>query len=99
MYAEQGVRVVRGNDWKDGDQDVSDGLLGTVVKVRNEIVNVVWDNGTCGSYKVGDNASELLAHDATKNGESLLVFLISHVCYNGTNLSVSSLWSSGLYFL
>ena len=95
MYAKQGVRVVRGNGWKDANQDVSDGLLGTVVNVRNEVVNVVWDNGTCSSYKVGDNDSELLAHDATKNGKSFLVILSSHFSYDGTSLSQSS----GPYFL
>ena len=75
MYAKQGIRVVRGNNWKYGDQDVSDGLLGTVIKVRNEIANVVWDSGKCGAYEIGDNESEILAHDATKNGKPCSVFL------------------------
>ena len=47
-----GIRVVRGPDWKWGDQDGGEGHLGTVVEVvsKNEVV-VQWDHGTRTNYR------------------------------------------------
>lgn len=54
---EAGLRVVRGKDWKWGDQDGGEGSVGTVVevgtgKLRSTVV-VVWDNGTKANYNAG----------------------------------------------
>lgn len=56
-----GVRVVRGPDWKWGDQDGGEGHVGTVVEVGGEgdqassggVVLVQWDNGNRYNYRCG----------------------------------------------
>ena len=47
-----GIRVVRGPDWKWGDQDGGEGHLGTVVEIvsKTEVV-VQWDHGTRTNYR------------------------------------------------
>jgi E3 ubiquitin-protein ligase mind-bomb len=67
------VRVVRGPDWKSGNQD-GEGLVGTVVEVKagGATVVVQWDNGNrhefpCGSggnfeLRVFDNAPAGIKH-------------------------------------
>ena len=57
-----GMRVVRGKDWKYGDQDK--GGMGTVTYVAENInkdwVKVKWDHGTETPYKMGvENSCEL----------------------------------------
>ena len=56
---EIGLRVVRGPDWKWGDQDGGEGNVGTVVHpgenngVRDETVLVYWDSGKQANYRAG----------------------------------------------
>lgn len=49
-----GIRVVRGPDWKYGDQDGGEGHVGTVTKyLGDKKVAVVWDSGLEGQYRTG----------------------------------------------
>jgi len=49
-----GIRVVRGPDWKWGDQDGGEGHVGTVTKdLGGKKVTVVWDSGQEGQYRTG----------------------------------------------
>ncbi|KAL3861794.1 hypothetical protein ACJMK2_007813 [Sinanodonta woodiana] len=58
---EVGLRVVRGPDWKWGNQDDGDGHLGTVVEIGkpgsttspDKTVVVQWDSGSRTNYRVG----------------------------------------------
>ncbi|CAH1773486.1 unnamed protein product [Owenia fusiformis] len=62
---EVGLRVVRGPDWKWGNQDEGEGHLGTVVEIGkpgsstspDKTVVVQWDNGTRTNYRVGYQGS------------------------------------------
>ena len=68
-----GARVVRGPDWKFGDQDGGDGHVGTLRKVVNsEEVIVVWDRGAAGKYRCH------IAHDlrVLDSGPAGLIFAI-----------------------
>lgn len=66
---EVGLRVVRGPDWKWGEQDGGPGHAGTVVEVGrpgssttpDRTVVVQWDAGARTNYRVGYQA----AHDLT----------------------------------
>jgi len=53
----KGVRVVRGPDWKWGDQDGGEGFAGTVIGTQSLLkgrpVTVVWDTGFKGHYRAG----------------------------------------------
>ncbi len=64
----QGLRVVRGPDWKWSDQDGGDGHVGTVVYInknetkqkllRPKMVSVVWDSsGVTAEYRAGPKGS------------------------------------------
>ena len=66
-----GVRVVRGRDWKWGDQDGGEGCLGTVVEMRdNNMVAVRWDGGASGVYSAGDQGTcDLRVYDNAPAGE------------------------------
>jgi E3 ubiquitin-protein ligase mind-bomb len=58
---EVGIRVVRGPDWKWGNQDSGDGHVGTIVEVGragstsspDKTVVVQWDMGSRTNYRVG----------------------------------------------
>lgn len=58
---EIGLRVVRGPDWKWGNQDGGDGHVGTLVEIGkpgsptspDKTVVVQWDAGTRTNYRVG----------------------------------------------
>ena len=58
---EVGLRVVRGPDWKWGDQDDGEGHIGTVVGIfkpgstiaPDKTVAVQWDSGYIDVYSVG----------------------------------------------
>ena len=58
---EVGLRVVRGPDWKWGNQDGGEGHVGTVVEIGkhgsptspDKTVVVQWDSGTRTNYRVG----------------------------------------------
>ena len=64
MEVKVGLRVVRGPDWKWGNQDGGEGHLGTVVEVKAEetpsegqatgrAVMVQWDSGSRCNYRCG----------------------------------------------
>nr|XP_039250524.1 E3 ubiquitin-protein ligase MIB2-like isoform X1 [Styela clava] len=74
---EVGYRVIRGPDWKWGDQDGGDGHVGTVVEVGHtgnrllpdKTVMVRWDNGRRTNYRVGlEDAFDLLVFDGAPSG-------------------------------
>lgn len=72
------MRVVRGVDWKWGNQDDGEGHLGTVVEVGRQgststpdkTVVVQWDSGTRTNYRTGyQGAYDLLLYDNAQIGE------------------------------
>uniref|UniRef100_A0A8C8LPW2 E3 ubiquitin-protein ligase MIB2 n=1 Tax=Oncorhynchus tshawytscha TaxID=74940 RepID=A0A8C8LPW2_ONCTS len=74
---EVGMRVVRGLDWKWGNQDDSEGHLGTVVEIGRQgstttpdkTVVVQWDSGTRTNYRTGYQGSyDLLLYDNAQIG-------------------------------
>lgn len=75
---EVGMRVVRGLDWKWGNQDDSEGHVGTVVEIGRQgstttpdkTVVVQWDSGTRTNYRTGYQGSyDLLLYDNAQIGE------------------------------
>lgn len=75
---EVGMRVVRGIDWKWGNQDDGEGHVGTVVEVGRQgststpdkTVVVQWDSGTRTNYRTGyQGAYDLLLYDNAQIGE------------------------------
>ncbi|KAH9495559.1 E3 ubiquitin-protein ligase mib1 [Bulinus truncatus] len=67
-----GIRVVRGPDWKWGNQDGGEGFVGTVTdiwgpepdKPPEKCVRVVWDNGMKSIYRIGrDSVFDLYVLD------------------------------------
>ncbi|XP_076132832.1 E3 ubiquitin-protein ligase MIB2 isoform X2 [Alosa pseudoharengus] len=74
---EVGMRVVRGIDWKWGNQDEGEGHVGTVVEIGRQgstttpdkTVVVQWDNGTRTNYRTGYQGSfDLLLYDNAQIG-------------------------------
>ncbi|XP_071021511.1 E3 ubiquitin-protein ligase MIB2-like isoform X2 [Oncorhynchus clarkii lewisi] len=74
---EVGMRVVRGLDWKWGNQDDCDGHVGTVVEIGRQgstttpdkTVVVQWDSGTRTNYRTGYQGSyDLLLYDNAQIG-------------------------------
>ncbi|XP_029291808.1 E3 ubiquitin-protein ligase MIB2 [Cottoperca gobio] len=74
---EVGMRVVRGLDWKWGNQDDSEGHIGTVVEIGRQgstttpdkTVVVQWDSGTRTNYRTGYQGSfDLLLYDNAQIG-------------------------------
>ncbi|XP_062855241.1 E3 ubiquitin-protein ligase MIB2 isoform X2 [Trichomycterus rosablanca] len=74
---EVGMRVVRGIDWKWGNQDDGEGHVGTVVEVGRQgststpdkTVVVQWDSGTRTNYRTGyQGAFDLLLYDNAQIG-------------------------------
>ncbi|KAM6977226.1 E3 ubiquitin-protein ligase MIB2 [Aplochiton taeniatus] len=74
---EVGMRVVRGLDWKWGNQDDSEGHVGTVVEMGRQgstttpdkTVVVQWDSGTRTNYRTGyQGAYDLLLYDNAQIG-------------------------------
>ncbi|XP_059145038.1 E3 ubiquitin-protein ligase MIB2-like [Physella acuta] len=72
MSVELGVRVVRGPDWKWGNQDNGEGHVGTVVEIGkpgsqtspDKTVVVQWDSGARTNYRVGyQGAYDLRVYD------------------------------------
>ncbi|XP_053378625.1 E3 ubiquitin-protein ligase MIB2-like [Mercenaria mercenaria] len=65
-----GIRVIRGPDWRLGDQDGGPGYLGTVVNIyQNNSVLVKWDIGTETVCRAGlDGAFDLLLYDNAQIG-------------------------------
>uniref|UniRef100_A0A8C6TYZ8 E3 ubiquitin-protein ligase MIB2 n=1 Tax=Neogobius melanostomus TaxID=47308 RepID=A0A8C6TYZ8_9GOBI len=74
---EVGMRVVRGHDWKWGNQDDGEGHVGTVVEIGRQgstttpdkTVVVQWDSGTRTNYRTGyQGAFDLLLYDNAQIG-------------------------------
>jgi len=63
-----GIRVVRGPDWKWGDQDGGEGHAGTIIPTSDSdlklhgprTVTVQWDSGLKASYQGGPEGSHHL---------------------------------------
>uniref|UniRef100_A0A8C1PMW6 E3 ubiquitin-protein ligase MIB2 n=1 Tax=Cyprinus carpio TaxID=7962 RepID=A0A8C1PMW6_CYPCA len=77
QHMEVGMRVVRGLDWKWGNQDEGEGHVGTVVEIGRQgstttpdkTVVVQWDSGTRTNYRTGyQNAYDLLLYDNAQIG-------------------------------
>lgn len=77
-----GLRVVRGPDWKWGDQDGGEGTLGTIADVEGGIklsngvtgwaVVVQWDGGNRCNYRCGiDEKYDLLVYDSAPVGKGI----------------------------
>ncbi|XP_017775189.1 PREDICTED: E3 ubiquitin-protein ligase MIB1-like [Nicrophorus vespilloides] len=50
------IKVIRGPNWKWGNQDGGKGTIGTVLEEFSDTQNVVvvkWDNGICSNYRAG----------------------------------------------
>lgn len=88
----QGVRVVRGPDWRWDDQDGGEGFTGTVAEIcgpgaaspigrasQENTVIVQWDGGSRTNYRVGfQDAYDLRVIDNAQIGKSFhLVMLFS----------------------
>lgn len=75
MEMKVGLRVVRGPDWKWGDQDGGEGCLGTVSEIGDEVaagraVVVLWDNGNRSNYRCGiEGKYDLKVYDSAPSGE------------------------------
>ncbi|MEE6483916.1 hypothetical protein FKM82_013690 [Ascaphus truei] len=72
-----GMRVVRGVDWKWGNQDNGEGTMGTVVEIGRQgspttpdkTVVVQWDHGTRTNYRTGfQGAYDLMLYDNAQTG-------------------------------
>ncbi|XP_074831656.1 E3 ubiquitin-protein ligase MIB2 isoform X2 [Carettochelys insculpta] len=72
-----GMRVIRGMDWKWGNQDNGEGNVGTVVEIGRQgspttpdrTVVVQWDQGTRTNYRTGfQGAYDLLLYDNAQIG-------------------------------
>lgn len=83
MEVTVGLRVVRGPDWKWGDQDGGEGILGTLVEIEGTYeagngvtgvaVVVQWDGGSRCNYRCGvDGKYDLLVYDSAATGEETL---------------------------
>uniref|UniRef100_A0A8C5ER72 E3 ubiquitin-protein ligase MIB2 n=1 Tax=Gouania willdenowi TaxID=441366 RepID=A0A8C5ER72_GOUWI len=77
IIMEVGMRVVRGLDWKWGNQDDGEGHVGTVVEIGRQgstttpdkTVVVQWDSGTRTNYRTGyQGAYDLLLYDNAQIG-------------------------------
>jgi E3 ubiquitin-protein ligase mind-bomb len=66
-----GIRVIRGPDWRLGNQDGGPGYLGTVVNIHpNNTVLVRWDIGTETICRAGkDGSFDLRLYDNAQIGE------------------------------
>ena len=49
-----GAKVVRGRDWKYGEQDGGEGNVGSILQeLENDRVRVLWENGHKNMYRIG----------------------------------------------
>ena len=86
MEPRLGQRVVRGPDWKWGNQDSGEGHIGTVVEVGNSMssipektVVVQWDGGRRTDYRAGfADAYDLRVLDSAPTGRRVNVVVC---CY------------------
>ncbi|KAJ7374838.1 hypothetical protein OS493_005190 [Desmophyllum pertusum] len=60
-----GCRVIRGPDWKWGNQDGGAGNIGRVYSAQNGVVQVRWPSGQTNTYRNGaEGARDVLVHPA-----------------------------------
>lgn len=80
-----GTRVVRGRDWKWGNQDGGEGCVGTVVQIgqdkkspfTTQLVWIQWDCGAKANYRAGfDGKHDLRVLDTRNQGEIWCCFII-----------------------
>lgn len=58
-----GCRVIRGPDWKWGNQDGGSGNIGRVFSVKAGVVEVRWPNGHTNTYRNGaEGANDVMVH-------------------------------------
>ena len=74
MEMKPGYRVVRGPDWKWGNQDGGEGHVGTVVEINHSESGrsavVQWDLGNQCNYRCGhEDKYDLLVFDNGPTGE------------------------------
>ncbi len=77
MNLEVGLRVVRGPDWRWGDQDGGEGSVGTITKNggdepvgKQKAVVVQWDAGNRCNYRIGlDDKYDLRVYDSGSIGQ------------------------------
>lgn len=79
MEIQPGLRVVRGPDWKWGEQDGGEGCVGTLAevsggtedgRVSGRAVVVQWDAGNRCNYRCGiDEQYDLRVYDAAQVGK------------------------------
>uniref|UniRef100_A0A914UIN6 MIB/HERC2 domain-containing protein n=1 Tax=Plectus sambesii TaxID=2011161 RepID=A0A914UIN6_9BILA len=61
-----GTRVIRGPDWKWGDQGTAEGTV--VSELHNGWIDVQWDDGTCNSYRFGADGKFDIGEAVPKEG-------------------------------
>lgn len=61
-----GARVVRGPDWKWGEQGTAEGTV--ISELHNGWIDVQWDDGSCNSYRYGADGKFDIGEAATKEG-------------------------------
>lgn len=76
------LRVIRGPNWSNGDQDGGEGYVGSVVSVREtedgkKMAVVVWDSGCRGEYSCGvDDKYSLRVQDNSLTGEGMWEYVL-----------------------
>lgn len=95
------MRVVRGVDWKWGNQDDGEGHVGTVVEVGRQgststpdkTVVVQWDSGTRTNYRTGyQGAYDLLLYDNAQIGEYPWLQTTRIVSWTARNIYIKDMW-------
>ena len=83
-----GIRIVRGKDWKWGDQDGGEGHVGTIVEVGCQgtstypsgVVIVYWDSGVRANYRSGyDYMDDLLVLDNAPAGNNCIAIIGQYI--------------------
>ena len=71
----EGVRVLRGRDWEEGEADGGEGHLGTVqASPGNGVVHVLWDIGQESTCRAGQGGKfDLRVFDTATVGQSLQI--------------------------
>ncbi|XP_052100272.1 uncharacterized protein LOC127734447 isoform X2 [Mytilus californianus] len=92
-----GCRVVRGEDWRYGDDDGGFGTIGTVLDVKPEGRAVVrWDSKKMGIYKMGYNAFfEIMV--VTKDDDEQIPFTDLEGRSQNKGFTYSNSWNQAKY--
>ena len=94
----EGVRVLRGRDWEEGEADGGEGHLGTVqASPGNGVVRVLWDIGQESTCRAGQgNKFDLRVFDTGTVGQYLQIVFSPIAC---RVVVISSSSSSRLLYL